>query len=100
DGSSLQRIPNLLKDWFFRNTEKQYLPRVLGRYDQPNSLAIFAFSSLEATPPGTLDTQLIFNTRAQKWTKAVPRTPDGAPLVIGDVVLPSFVVDTGLTYDD
>jgi len=98
DGSTLQRIPNQVKGWFFSHVNPAYLDRTLGGWDAPNSLAIWYFSSLEADPPGALDQMLMWNMRTGKWTKARPRTSDGVPFNVQDVVQPNSVIDNSLTY--
>lgn len=99
DGSSLQRLPNQFKEYFFRTLTTQQLARVIGRYDPINSLAIWHYpTSAESDSP--LDEMLIFNLRTGKWTRSTLRSVTGEAIGAEAIVLPSLVQGPFLSYEE
>jgi len=83
DGSSLARIPNEVKDWFFaRITPTQPLfptgtpfPTIIGRWDAKRGTAIWHYATQDATA-GTLNEWIAFNLRDNKWTRGTQLVSD------------------------
>lgn len=108
DGSSLNRIPNNVKNWFFERVDPGALDEIKGHFDRQNSTVIWHYASLNAfrsdeeaamesmrgaaglTP--TLNEWIAYNIRTQKWTKGT--------MAIEDVVLPDVSSTVDLTYQE
>lgn len=96
DGSSLQRLPNNLRKWFFKRAAPASLDEVLGVWNREHSLAMWFYSSIDAEPSGARDEWLAYNVRTAKWMK-------GSAAALGadevaDVVAPNFLITNDLTY--
>lgn len=91
DGSSLMRIPNNLKDWFYRRirplqsafVQNDPYPNIIGRWDSQTSVAVWHYA-IPADEDGVLAEWIALNTQTGKWTKG---TRD-----VTDVVQPFFPV--------
>lgn len=66
-GYTPQRIPNKVKQWFFRNVDPNYIADTLGWYDEPNSILYWHFVSREAPNAPTCDRYVSYNIRAKRW---------------------------------
>ena len=93
DGSSLRRIPNNLKEWFFKRADPNYLNTVIGNFDPINSIAFWHYAPRGVTPPGLITEWVSYNLRSQKWARG--------SLVIEAAVQP-YYLNTGreMTYDE
>jgi hypothetical protein len=80
DGSSLNRVPNNLKEWFIKRLRSfsaspvigvgYPYPSVLGRWDNMRSLAVWHYTSVDLPPTSTyMDEWVALNIRTGKWTK-------------------------------
>ena len=92
DGFTLERIPNNLKEWFFRVLDGPNKDKMAARWDIENSLVFWHFHSISASPEGPLDSWICYNLRSHKWT---------GDTAAEKVDLPAFrPLETGhLTYD-
>lgn len=92
DGYNLDRIPNSLKEWFFRESfDKAFDYTVCTRYDDERNLIFWHYSSVDANPRGSLDAWVVLNVRTGRWARGndlIQITLDGN--------IPSA---QGLTYD-
>ena len=94
DGSSLQRIPNNLKEWFFRLLDNDHADKIAARWDQRKNLIFWHFPSIHANPAGTLDHWICFNTRTGRWAANTASTSS----IIEMPVFTPTRVSGGLTY--
>lgn len=94
DGSSLQPVPSMLREWFFRQLDDPARAQILGVWDRVNGLATWYY---ETATGSTRDTALIFNVRVRKWMKSTALGPRG-PIVVADIVRPTMQAMTALTY--
>lgn len=76
-GYAPQRIPNDVKEWFFRNAEPSKLPLTLGRYDIKNSTVYWHFISTESSDLNPVpDLYVAWNVRNKRWAKGRLRLTD------------------------
>src|SRR3990167_816752 len=66
-GYAPERIPNNLKDWFFRKVNPTYLPNTQGWYDASQGTSYWHFVSNDAALPPTCDMFVSYNRRAKRW---------------------------------
>lgn len=66
-GYTPQRIPNNMKQWFFRTVNPNYLDRTLGWLDLNNSVLYWHFVSNQAPDPPTCDRFVSYNVRSKRW---------------------------------
>ena len=66
-GYAPERIPNNLKDWFFRKANPTYLPDTQGWYDASQGTIYWHFVSNDAALPPTCDMFVSYNRRAKRW---------------------------------
>lgn len=103
DGSSLQRIPNSLRKWFFGSASgvgahfnRNLASLIIGQWDPSTGDAVWYFPSPNST---VLDSAIRYNVSTGKWTKGTPKATDGTPLVVVAVLQPGNISTTaGLTY--
>lgn len=89
DGSSIQAIPNNLRDWFFRRIApiqsdfgvNDPFPNIIGRWDATTAQAFWHYA-LPADPAGKLSEWISYNVTTRKWTHG--------HMDICDVVVPFF----------
>ena len=67
DGYNLTRIPNNLKEWFFRDLDQDYVRNVAGRYDIQRNLVFWHYPSTRHEDTGILDSYVVLNLRTGKW---------------------------------
>lgn len=101
DGSTLARVPNNVKDWFFERVDQRYIGKILGQYDRINATVFWHFPTLQAfqqsaAAPGTLNEWLAYNTRTHKWTKG----SNIHSVTVQDVVTPDVPAVMDLTYEE
>lgn len=107
DGSSLQRIPNQVKEWFFGRSgfdhsgqvDINHMDLIEGRWERTKSLAVWHYPTIQADPAGSLDNALIYNARVGKWTKGPPRDSQGNVITVQTIVSPNFEVTVDVTYE-
>jgi len=92
DGYNLTRIPNSLKEWFFRDEyDVAYDYNVAARFDEARNLIFWHYPSNAAEPRGTLDSWICLNVRTGRWLPG--KTTIQVPLQ------GRIPASTGLTYD-
>lgn len=68
DGFNLNRIPNSLKEWFFRESfDVTYDYLLAARYDEARNLIFWHYPSIQAEIRGTLDSWICLNIRTGRW---------------------------------
>jgi hypothetical protein len=67
DGNTLARLPNNVRRWFIANMNSNYEPLIAGVYDRSHSQIIWYFSSIHASPTGSLDAYMAFSLLTGKW---------------------------------
>lgn len=67
DGYNLNRIPNNLKQFIFRDLDQGFFVNVAGRYDVNRTLVFWHYPSVNANPRGSLDSYISLNLRTGKW---------------------------------
>lgn len=88
DGSSLSRVPNNLKEWFFRELDPHHIDGVLASFDRLNDLIFWYYSTNGSG--GVLNGWVALNIRTGKWTKG--------SMVVEDLVLGGYISENELTY--
>ena len=78
DGWNLTRLPNDMAEFFRQDHSDTYMYKMFGMYDAIRELVIWVYSSMQANPPGTLDTWLIYYLRKSTW--AFQRLPVELPM--------------------
>lgn len=66
-GYGPERIPNNLKEWFFRTVNPTYLPDTLSWYDAAQSTIYWHFVSINQALPPTCDMFVSYNVKARRW---------------------------------
>ena len=100
DGYNLNRIPNNLKQFIFRDLDQEFFSSVAGRYDINRTLVFWHYPSVNANPRGTLDSYVSLNLRTGKW--GFGRLEIDLPLggVMNDPVSTQTTPDTGVFLPD
>jgi hypothetical protein len=93
DGSSLNRIPNNLKEWFFNLLDGDNANKIAARWDQQKNLIFWHFPSIHANPAGSLDYWICLNTRTGRWSGNTAGTP-----IVEMPIFTPIKVSGGLTY--
>jgi hypothetical protein len=79
DGWNLTRLSNQMAEFFRQDHNDAYMYLMAGVYDSIRELLIWTYSSMQADPPGTLDTWLIYYLRTGNWS--FQRLPIDLPMV-------------------
>jgi hypothetical protein len=66
-GYAPQRLPNQLKQWFFKTCDMSNINHTLGWFDENNSVIYWHFVSLNAPDPPTCDMFVSYNLRSRRW---------------------------------
>jgi hypothetical protein len=66
-GYAPQRLPNNVKQWFFRTCDMNYITATLGWFDETNSCVWWHFVSVNAPAPPTCDMYVSYNLRSHRW---------------------------------
>lgn len=69
DGTRPQVIGDPVKEWFFANRDPAAPYRLRSMHDQRNSLAYWFFVGVNSTDHRTIDQGLVYNYRANKWSR-------------------------------
>lgn len=82
DGYNLSRIPNHVKEWFFRDLNRQYQANIAGRYDITRDLVIWHYPSNSTArgQAGLLDSYIGFYQRPNPPRWFYGRLPVELPL--------------------
>jgi hypothetical protein len=67
DGYNFNRVPNHCKEWFFRDLDNRYIANVAGHWDPIRALVMWHYPSVNANPPGSLDSVIMLNVRTGFW---------------------------------
>lgn len=100
DGYNLNRIPNNLKQFIFRDLDQGFFANVAGRYDINRTLVFWHYPSVNASPRGSLDSYVCLNLRTGKW--GFGRLSIDLPLigVMNDPLSPQTTPDSGVFLPD
>jgi hypothetical protein len=100
DGYNLNRIPNNLKQFIFRDLDQGFFANVAGRYDINRTLVFWHYPSVNANPRGSLDSYVSLNLRTGKW--GFGRLNIDLPLtgVMNDPVSSQTTPDSGVFLTD
>ena len=69
DGNTLTRVPNNVRRWFITNMNPDFEGQIAGIFDRAHSQIIWYFSSINATPPGALDSYVSLSLLTGKWMR-------------------------------
>jgi hypothetical protein len=76
DGATLEIIPNNLREWFFANLDGDNADKIAARWDESRTIIFWHFASINASPAGSLDKWICYNTRTGQWTKSATQYID------------------------
>lgn len=92
NGGRPQKIESNLREWFFEESlDQNYAERIICRWDRTRDVIIINYPSREASPQGTLDKELVWHHKTNRWTRG-DRTIEFA-------LLPELPFVPGLSYD-
>jgi hypothetical protein len=69
DGSRPTAIGQGIKEWFFRDLNKTYASRIIGKHDPLNTQVYFFYPSTDSAT-GAIDSAVVYNYKTQKWGAA------------------------------
>lgn len=100
DGYNLNRIPNNLKQFIFRDLDQGFFANVAGRYDVNRTLVFWHYPSINANPRGSLDSWVCLNLRTGKW--GFGRLPIDLPLtgLMVDPISSQTTPDSGVALQN